>query len=231
MSPVRRLVLATGNPDKAREIEPLFRPLDIEVVPVTAFVPGWAVEEPAATLAGNALVKARAAASATGRTAIADDTGLFVDVLDGGPGVRSSRYAGPEASYADNVRALLEALEAVPEEARTARFGTVAALVRPDGIERTFTGELEGRILAAPRGKGGFGYDPVFLVPEEGRTLAELSPARKNAISHRARAFRGAASFLGAHPDWLAESAHAARLTPRHGRSILIPKRQPEGKR
>lgn len=231
MSPVRRLVLATGNPDKTREIEPIFRPLDIEVVPVTALVPGWSVEEPAATLAGNALLKARAAASATGRTAIADDTGLFVDALDGAPGVRSSRYAGPEASYADNVGALLEALEAVPEEARTARFRTVVALVRPGGIERTFTGELEGRILAEPRGKGGFGYDPVFLVPEEGRTLAELPLAQKNAISHRARAFRGAASFLGVHPDWLAESGQAPRLTRRHGRSILIRKRQPEGKR
>lgn len=200
---MRRLVLATGNADKVREIEDIFRPLDLEVVAVTRLDRTWSVEEVADSLAGNALLKARAARPAAHATTIADDTGLFVDALDGAPGVRSSRYAGRDATYADNVRALLNALRGVPEDDRTARFRTVVALVRADGEERTFEGELEGRIVAAGRGGGGFGYDPVFFVPDEGRTLAELPLARKNAISHRSRAFRAAAAFLTEHPDWL----------------------------
>lgn len=202
---MKRLVLATGNPDKAREIEHVFRPLGIEVVPVTALVSSWSVQESADSLVENALLKARAAVSLTHGTAIADDTGLFVDALEGAPGVLSSRYAGPGATYPDNVRALLEALSGIPEADGMARFRTAVALVRPGGGERTFTGELEGRILAAPRGTGGFGYDPVFLVPGENKTLAEISLAQKNAISHRARAFRAAAAFLSEHPDWLAD--------------------------
>ncbi len=200
---MRRLVLATGNADKVREIEDVFRPLDLPIVAVTRLVPDWTVAETDESLAGNALLKARAAGAATGVTAIADDTGLFVDTLDGDPGVRSSRYAGPDATYDDNVRALLEALRGVPESDRSARFRTCVALVRPDGQERVFEGELRGRILEAPRGDQGFGYDPVFLVSEEDRSLAELSLARKNAISHRARAFGAAATFLIANPEWI----------------------------
>lgn len=204
---MRRLVLATGNPDKAREIEDIFRPLDVAVVPVSRLIRTWSVEETTDSLAGNALLKARAAQSAANGTTIADDTGLFVDALEGAPGVRSSRYAGPGASYEENVRALLRALRLFSDEDRTARFRTVVALVRQDGEERIFEGELEGRILDIPRGKEGFGYDPVFLMPGEGKTLAELPLARKNAISHRARAFRAAAAFLAEHPDWLLDRA------------------------
>ncbi|MGH7550789.1 MAG: RdgB/HAM1 family non-canonical purine NTP pyrophosphatase [Gemmatimonadota bacterium] len=211
---MRRLVLATGNPDKVREIEDVFRPLDLPVVAVTCLIQGWAVAETADTLAGNALLKARAARVVTGETTISDDTGLFVDALDGAPGVRSSRYAGFDATYADNVRALLEALRGVPEADRSARFRTLVALVRADGEEREFGGELRGRILAAPRGDRGFGYDPVFFVPEEGRTLAELPLDRKNAISHRARAFRAAAGFLVAHPEWLGDARGAGGQVP-----------------
>lgn len=195
-----RLVLATGNPDKVREIEDIFQPLGLTVLAVTRLVPGWSVEETADTLAGNALLKARDACAVTGEATLADDTGLFVDALGGAPGVRSSRFAGPDATYADNVRALLEALRDVPEPRRGARFRTAVALVEPGGEERTFEGELEGRILDAPRGTEGFGYDPVFLVRGEGQTLAEMPLARKNALSHRARAFRTAAAYLRARP-------------------------------
>lgn len=203
-----RLVLATGNPDKVREIEDIFQPLGLTVMAVTRLVPGWSVEETADTLAGNALLKARDACAVTGEATLADDTGLFVDALGGAPGVRSSRFAGPDATYADNVRALLEALRDVPEPRRGARFRTAVALVEPGGEERTFEGELEGRILDAPRGTEGFGYDPVFLVRGEGQTLAEMPLARKNALSHRARAFRTAAAYLRA---WPGSSARPGR--------------------
>ncbi|MGH7359457.1 MAG: RdgB/HAM1 family non-canonical purine NTP pyrophosphatase, partial [Candidatus Rokuibacteriota bacterium] len=199
-----RLVLATSNPDKAREIEELFRGLPVRIVPVTDIVPGWSVEETADSLEGNALLKARAAREASGEPAIADDTGLFVAAIGGAPGIRSARFAGPGATYADNVRRLLGALRGCPEDKRGAVFRTAVALVRPDGAERVFLGELGGRILESPLGEGGFGYDPVFLVPEEGRTLAEISLERKNAISHRSRAFRAARDFVERGPDWLA---------------------------
>lgn len=199
-----RLVLATSNPDKIREIEGLFRGLPVRIVPVTDFARGWSVDESAESLEGNALLKARAAREASGKPAIADDTGLFVADLDGAPGVRSARFAGPGASYADNVRRLLESLAGRPEAERGATFRTVVALVRPGGEERLFAGELEGRILEGQRGTGGFGYDPVFFLPAEGRTLAELSIERKNEISHRSRAFGAARRFLETHPGWLA---------------------------
>jgi XTP/dITP diphosphohydrolase len=200
---VSRLVLATSNPDKTREIEELFRGLSVRIVPVTDIVPGWSIEETADSLEGNALLKARAAGEVTGEPAIADDTGLFVAALGGAPGVRSARFAGPDATYADNVRRLLEALYGRPGEDRQAVFRTAVALVRPDGRERVFQGELRGRILESPRGESGFGYDPVFLVPEEGRTLAEIPLERKNALSHRSLAFRAARDFLETRPDWL----------------------------
>ncbi|HET6342198.1 MAG TPA: RdgB/HAM1 family non-canonical purine NTP pyrophosphatase [Gemmatimonadota bacterium] len=199
-----RLVLATSNPDKAREIRELFGGLPVRIVPVTELVPGWSVEETSDSLEGNALLKARAARKATGEPAIADDTGLFVAAIEGAPGVRSARFAGPGATYADNVRRLLDALYGHPAKEREAVFRTAVALVRPDGAERVFVGELVGRILESPRGAGGFGYDPVFLVPQEDRTLAEISLERKNAISHRSRAFRAARDFLERNPDWLA---------------------------
>jgi XTP/dITP diphosphohydrolase len=127
--------------------------------------------------------------------AIADDTGLEVDALGGAPGVRSARYAGPAARYADNVAKLLAELHDVPAEQRAARFRTVCVMLHPDGSHREAEGILEGRILAAPRGERGFGYDPVFAIAD-GRTLAELEPAEKNAISHRARTARALAEAL-----------------------------------
>lgn len=195
-----RLVLATGNPHKVEEIQPLLAGAAVELVPVTGLVEGWDVEETGETLEQNAALKARAAVAATGIAAVADDTGLFVDALDGLPGVRSSRYAGPACTYADNVRKLLAAMAAVPAGARAARFRSVVVLACPDGSERSFEGALEGVIGEEPRGTGGFGYDPVFVLPD-GRTLAELALAEKNRVSHRAAAFRSFAGWLRGHGD------------------------------
>ena len=186
-----RLVLATANPDKAVEIAGLLT--GFEVVPRPADVPE--VEETADTLEGNARLKARAVAAATGATAVADDTGLEVEVMGGRPGVWAARYAGKGATYADNVAKLLAELEGVDD--RRARFRTVALACLPDGREVVAEGIVDGRIASRPRGRGGFGYDPVFVPDEgDGRTFAEMTPAEKAAVSHRGRAFRALAARL-----------------------------------
>ena len=151
------------------------------------------VDETGATLEANALLKARAAVEATGLPAIADDTGLEVDALNGGPGVHTARFAGPDASYADNISLLLAELENV--EDRSARFRTVVALVFPDGVDVVAEGAVEGLITKSSRGSGGFGYDPVFEIG--GVTLAEMSTAEKGRLSHRARAVRALARAVG----------------------------------
>lgn len=190
-----RLVLATANRHKVREIQPLLVGTGIALVPVTDLVDGWDVEETGETLEENAGLKARAAVRVTGLPAVADDTGLFVDVLNGLPGVRSSRYAGPGCTYADNVRKLLDAMVAVPAVVRSAHFRSAVVLACPDGGERVFEGMLEGRIGTVARGSGGFGYDPVFELPGGG-TLAELGLDEKNRVSHRARAFESLADWI-----------------------------------
>lgn len=192
-----KLVLATANPGKAREIDDIVRAAvaGVELVPRPDDVPG--VEESGETLEENARLKAAALADATGLPALADDTGLEVDALHGAPGVRSSRYAGEGASDAENVAKLLRALEDVGEEARTARFVTVALLRFPSGKEITARGVVEGMITTEPRGDSGFGYDPVFAPVEgDGRTFAEMSADDKHAISHRGRALRALADRL-----------------------------------
>lgn len=189
-----RFVLATANPHKAEEIAAIFGS-DVSLVPRPKSVPD--VEEHADTLVENARLKARALVVATGQPAVADDTGLEVDALDGRPGVRSARYAGEEAISTRNVAKLLAELEGCEPDRRTARFRTVALALWPDGREVLAVGEVEGRIAAAPRGDGGFGYDPVFIPAEgDGRTFAEMSASEKNAMSHRGRAFRGLAARL-----------------------------------
>lgn len=189
------VVLATANPDKAREVRDLLAGAGLEVAPRPAGL--GEVDETGSTLEENALIKARAVASATGAAAVADDTGLFVDALDGAPGVYSARYAGEGATYDDNVAKLLAALDGVPEP-RRARFVTVAALVRPGGEELVATGTLDGSIARLPAGSEGFGYDPVFVPDDgDGRTLAQLSATEKHAISHRGRAFRALVELLG----------------------------------
>ena len=189
-----RLVCASANPDKAAEIEALLDGV-VELVPRPAAL--GEVAEDADDLEGNARLKAAAVCAFAGAPAVADDTGLEVDALGGAPGVRTARYAGPGASYADNVERLLAEMRDVAPARRTARFRTVALVVWPDGAELTATGAVEGLIAAEPRGRGGFGYDPVFVPAEgDGRTFAEMSDAAKHAISHRGRAFRALAGAL-----------------------------------
>ena len=186
-----RLVVASANPDKVAEVEAVLAELRVPAEIVRGLT--WPeVEETEATLAGNALLKARAVAAHTGLAALADDTGLEVDALGGAPGVQTARFAGPNATYSDNVTKLLADLEGTPD--RAARFRTVVALVLPDGSEVLAEGVLEGGIATARRGSGGFGYDPVFVV--DGRTLAEIPASRKNAISHRAKALHALAERM-----------------------------------
>lgn len=189
------LVLATANPHKTEEIRQVLSEFDVELLPRPVEVPD--VDETEDTLEGNALLKARALARATGVAAIADDTGLFVDALDGAPGVYSARYAGEGATFEDNVNKVLAELENVPPDKRTARFRTVIALARPDGTSWWVEGSVEGRILSGRRGEHGFGYDPIFApLSEGGRSLAELSADEKNALSHRGNALRAFAARL-----------------------------------
>ncbi|RMG18256.1 MAG: RdgB/HAM1 family non-canonical purine NTP pyrophosphatase [Planctomycetota bacterium] len=181
------LTLGTRNPDKLKEIQEILLRVPVRLRPLPADLPEAPEEEP--TLEGNALAKARFYAARTGTCCLADDTGLEVDALDGAPGVHSARFAGSEASYADNRDKLLEALAGVPGPRRTARFRTVVVVCTPGGdcLARA-EGILEGEVLTAPRGDGGFGYDPIFRPLEERRSLAELSAEEKNRLSHRWRA-------------------------------------------
>lgn len=198
----RRLVLASGNRHKVIEIKELIREClpGLEVVSLQDLaeerrMPPPQIVEDQPTLEGNAIKKARVVAEWSGLPALADDTGLLVDALGGRPGVRSARYAGPNATDAENRRRLLEELAGVPPEARGARFRTVVAVAYSPAEVQTVVGELVGRILQAERGVG-FGYEALFEVPELGKTLAELSVTEKNRISHRGRALRAALPLL-----------------------------------
>jgi XTP/dITP diphosphohydrolase len=188
---VTTFVLATANPDKAREIVAVLNEEapSLELVARPPELPD--VDEVGETLEDNARIKAVALCSATSLPAVADDTGLHVDALGGAPGVHTARYAGEDATYADNVQKLLGELDTLPLEQRGARFATVAVARWPDGLEVAALGEVEGVITSTARGDGGFGYDPVFVPIEgDGRTFAEMNDGEKNALSHRARAFR-----------------------------------------
>ena len=189
-----RIVVATANPDKAHEIRAVLEAegLAIELAPRPTEVPE--VDETGETLLENARLKARALAAATGLPAVADDTGLEVDSLGGAPGVYSARYAGADATYADNVAKLLAEMIAVRRASRTARFRTAVVLAGGAGPELVGFGVVEGLIADAPIGDAGFGYDPVFRpAGGGGRTFAELTPGEKDAISHRGRALRSLA--------------------------------------
>ncbi|GAB3312031.1 non-canonical purine NTP pyrophosphatase [Haliea atlantica] len=190
------IVLASGNAGKLAELQRILAPLGVTLRPQSDYrMPE--VEETGLTFVENALLKARAAAAHSGLPAIADDSGLEVDALQGAPGIRSARYA--EGGDAANNAKLLEALDGVPESGRTARYQCVLVYLRhpADPTPLICNGSWEGRILAAPRGDGGFGYDPLFWVPECGCSAAELDAAEKNRISHRARASAALLEALG----------------------------------
>lgn len=195
-SPITEILLATRNSDKVRELAALLGDLGIRIRTLADFPTAPEVEEDGETCEANARKKAREIATATGLPSVADDTGLEVDALGGRPGVFAARYAGEGATYEDNCRKLLKELDGVPQARRTARFITVAALAMPGGHSRVATGTLVGVIAEVCAGSQGFGYDPVFFVPELGRTLAELTAEEKNRISHRAKAFRAMADIL-----------------------------------
>lgn len=196
MSPMSfpdRIVVASRNRGKIREIESICADWPVEWVEDA----DWPdVEETGTTYLENALLKARTVASATGVAALADDSGIEVDALDGAPGPRSARYAGERADDQRNLRALLGALEDVPAAGRTARYRAVAAVVTPSGDEVWAEGVCEGVLRTAPEGEGGFGYDPIFEPVGWGRTMAELSPDEKDRISHRGRALRSLGDAL-----------------------------------
>lgn len=190
----RRLVVATGNAHKLDEIRAILserRGLDIELVSMRELGVAEPVED-GATFEANALIKARACVEATGLAALADDSGLEVDALQGAPGIRSARYAGEPGDDAANNAKLVAALADVPTDRRSARFVCAAALVTPEGLEQVRLGTMNGRIVDGPRGEHGFGYDPHFLsdAAGDGRTNSELTPAQKQALSHRGAAFR-----------------------------------------
>ncbi len=194
-------MLATGNAGKLREFAELLGPASLEFEPQSAFgVPP--ADETGGSFVANALIKARHAAAHTGLPAMADDSGLEVDALGGAPGVCSARYAGADATDARNIEQLLGALGAVPDPRRSARFRCVIALVRTadDPAPLLAEGSWEGSILRAPRGTGGFGYDPVFLDAASGLTAAELPSAQKHARSHRGAALRALLARLGTDP-------------------------------
>lgn len=187
---MKELLVASGNKGKLREFGALLQGVVDAILSPADFPDLPEVEEDGDSFEANAVKKARSAALFTGRPVLADDSGLCVDFLDGRPGVYSARFAGEGASDADNNALLLRELAGVPAGRRGAAFRCVIALCWPDGSCRTFDGSLPGEILEAPRGAGGFGYDPLFLVPEYGQTLSELPEEVKNAISHRGRAMQ-----------------------------------------
>jgi XTP/dITP diphosphohydrolase len=184
-----KLVFASKNRGKTREIEALLKGTDVDLLSLRDYPDAPSIIEDGHTFLENALKKARVISEYTGRTVIADDSGLEVDCLGGAPGVHSARYSGMGATDEKNIRKLLEAMEGIPGEQRGASFRCALVLYRTDGTFEAFEGELKGTINLEPSGSGGFGYDPIFVVPEYGKTVAELDPETKNRISHRGRAF------------------------------------------
>ena len=197
-----RLVLATANPHKLIELTRILAAerLDVDLVGLGEFPGAPDVAETGATFVANALLKARAVAAFTGLPAVADDSGLCCDAMNGMPGVLSARWSGRHGDDAENLRLVLAQLSEVPEDRLRAHFYCVAALVRPSGEETLSAGTLRGRLIREPRGTNGFGYDPIFVPDGERRTTAEMKADDKDAISHRGRAFRGLAETIATLP-------------------------------
>ncbi|MET9292854.1 RdgB/HAM1 family non-canonical purine NTP pyrophosphatase [Streptomyces sp. NPDC003077] len=195
---MKRLILATRNAGKVTELRAILAAadLDVELVGADAYPEVPDVKETGVTFAENALLKAHALAQATGHPAVADDSGLCVDVLGGAPGIFSARWAGRHGDDRANLDLLLAQLSDIGDEHRAAHFACAAALALPDGTERVVEGKLEGTLRRAPAGEGGFGYDPILQPLGETRTCAELTADEKNAISHRGKAFRALAPVV-----------------------------------
>ena len=185
---MKEVIIATNNAGKGKDFEALFKPLGVKVLTLNDIEEVIDVEETGDTFEENAILKAETVAKLLGKIVIADDSGLEIDALDGAPGVYSARYAGPDSTDDKNIEKALGALQAVPDDKRTARFRCVLAIAGP-GIEtETYSGSCEGVILRERQGTNGFGYDPIFNLPEKGQSMAELSPTEKSEISHRGAA-------------------------------------------
>ncbi|MDR3640219.1 MAG: XTP/dITP diphosphatase [Humidesulfovibrio sp.] len=200
----KRIVLATRNTGKIKELNDLLTGFGLTVLGLDDFPEIGEIEETGTTFAENAALKARTVAQATKLVALADDSGLVVEALGGAPGVYSARYSDPGATDARNNQKLLDVMQDVPEAKRNCRFVSLVAAIAPNGAEIFAEGRWEGRVLDAPRGSAGFGYDPLFLDPELGRSAAELSREEKNARSHRGHALR---ALLEAWPDFWARAS------------------------
>ena len=191
-----KLIFATGNENKMREIREILAGRGYEILSMKEAGIDIDVEENGKTFSENALIKARAISEASGELVLADDSGLEIDALGGEPGIYSARYMGHDTSYVEKNNNLIQRLEGVPDEKRTARFVCAMAAVFPDGREEVVVGTMEGRIGYEIAGENGFRYDPIFYLPEYGKTSAEISPEEKNAISHRGKALRAIAELL-----------------------------------
>jgi len=192
------LLIATANPHKLDEFRAIFSDLPYQLLSLNDVQLSMNVEETGITFQENSELKALAYARASGLLSLADDSGLEIDALGGAPGVYSARFGGENMSYSERFRLIFEHLRGLPLEQRTARFRCVITIAEPSGYHRSVEGIIEG-LITAPRGENGFGYDPIFLVPELGKTTAEISPEHKNRISHRGQAARHARVLLG---DW-----------------------------
>lgn len=193
---VKEIVIATKNEGKVKEFVDMLRPKGFRVLSLLDIDESLNVEETGTTFQENAILKAETIANMIGKPVIADDSGLAIDALNGEPGVYSARYAGKEKSDEKNMEKVLKKLKGVPMEERTARFHCVLAYARPNKETITVEGICEGKITQEPLGENGFGYDPIFYVPEKERTMAQLSKAEKNEISHRANALKKIEALL-----------------------------------
>lgn len=187
---MKQIVLASTNQGKVREVAMMVQDMGIEIVPLSETAFRGEIEETGTTFEENAVIKAMQVAKTLGIPALADDSGLEIDYLNKEPGIYSARYMGHDTPYAIKNQKILDKLRNVPEEKRTARFVCAMALVLPDGTTRTTQATMEGRIGYEIKGENGFGYDPIFYLPEFGKSSAEISPEQKNKISHRGKALR-----------------------------------------